>query len=86
MSLILSEKIYVSTPDDKLDFQYTQIPASDWSNVTFMVRAKRDVHLSLSSQPRDNDDMYVIVIGGDFNKESWLTSGFSNGINIHLTR
>ena len=70
----------MSTPEDKLEFQYTQLPAPDWSNLTFAVRAKRDVHISLSNLPRDNDEMYVIVIGGDFNKESWLTNGISEGV------
>ena len=39
---------------------------------TFNVKARNDARIALSPGPKDPNQMMEIVIGGDFNQQSWI--------------
>ncbi|XP_035693199.1 uncharacterized protein LOC118427484 isoform X2 [Branchiostoma floridae] len=56
--------------DDQYGYRWNLTAIRDSSLFTFEVRANNDVHVALSSQNYDLDDMYEIVIGGWNNTSS----------------
>ncbi|KAM4808477.1 C3 and PZP-like alpha-2-macroglobulin domain-containing protein 8 isoform 1-T1 [Rhinophrynus dorsalis] len=67
-----NEKIQISTPN-KFEYQYVQKP--QWmTNFELTVKAHNDVHVALSSGPHDMAEMIEIVIGGQQNARTWIST------------
>ncbi|KAF2980460.1 hypothetical protein EK904_008359 [Melospiza melodia maxima] len=67
-----NEKIHISTPN-KYEYQYLQKPAQ-MRHFELAVKAHNDAHLALSSGPHDMAEMAEIVIGGQQNSRTWISS------------
>ncbi|OWK50653.1 C3 and PZP-like alpha-2-macroglobulin domain-containing protein 8 [Lonchura striata] len=67
-----NEKIHISTPN-KYEYQYMQKPAQ-MSHFDLAVKAHNDAHLALSSGPHDMAEMAEIVIGGQQNTKTWIST------------
>ncbi|XP_078602190.1 uncharacterized protein LOC144876595 isoform X2 [Branchiostoma floridae x Branchiostoma japonicum] len=87
----VQDRIVCETPRTDTRYRYHwRLPRLTGDRFTFDVRAKSDVHVALSSQNQDLDDMYEIVIGGWSNTQSVirrskqgnnLVTAFTFGIN-----
>ncbi|XP_053855290.1 C3 and PZP-like alpha-2-macroglobulin domain-containing protein 8 isoform X4 [Vidua macroura] len=67
-----NEKIHISTPN-KYEYQYMQKPAQ-MRHFDLAVKAHNDAHLALSSGPHDMAEMTEIVIGGQQNTKTWIST------------
>ncbi|XP_073449024.1 C3 and PZP-like alpha-2-macroglobulin domain-containing protein 8 isoform X1 [Aquarana catesbeiana] len=67
-----NEKIQISTPN-KFEYQYVQKPQR-MTHFDLMVKAHNDAHIALSSGPHDMAEMIEIVIGGQQNSKTWITT------------
>ncbi|KAI1230511.1 hypothetical protein IHE44_0009971 [Lamprotornis superbus] len=67
-----NEKIHISTPN-KYEYQYMQKPAQ-MGHFDLAVKAHNDAHLALSSGPHDMAEMTEIVIGGQQNSKTWIST------------
>ncbi|KAK2151551.1 hypothetical protein LSH36_359g00065 [Paralvinella palmiformis] len=65
-----NSRIQISTPN-KYQFQYVARPP-EMDSFTFNVKARNDARIALSPGPKDPNQMMEIVIGGDFNQQSWI--------------
>ncbi|CAH2293294.1 C3 and PZP-like alpha-2-macroglobulin domain-containing 8 [Pelobates cultripes] len=67
-----NEKIQISTPN-KFEYQYIQKPQR-MTHFELTVKAHNDAHVALSSGPHDMAEMIEIVIGGQHNSKTWISS------------
>ncbi|XP_072260763.1 C3 and PZP-like alpha-2-macroglobulin domain-containing protein 8 isoform X4 [Pyxicephalus adspersus] len=67
-----NEKIQISTPN-KFEYQYVQKPQR-MTHFDLTVKAHNDAHVALSSGPHDMAEMIEIVIGGQQNSKTWITT------------
>ncbi|XP_068090260.1 C3 and PZP-like alpha-2-macroglobulin domain-containing protein 8 [Hyperolius riggenbachi] len=67
-----NEKIQISTPN-KFEYQYIQKPQR-MTHFDLTVKAHNDAHVALSSGPHDMAEMIEIVIGGQQNSKTWITT------------
>ncbi|MEE6510015.1 hypothetical protein FKM82_028976 [Ascaphus truei] len=67
-----NEKIHISTPN-KFEYQYVQKPQR-MTHFELAVKAHNDAHVALSSGPHDMAEMIEIVIGGQQNSKTWIST------------
>ncbi|OCU00810.1 hypothetical protein XELAEV_180065884mg, partial [Xenopus laevis] len=67
-----NEKIQISTPN-KFEYQYVQKPQR-MTHFDLTVKAHNDAHIALSSGPHDMAEMIEIVIGGQQNSRTWIST------------
>ncbi|XP_063770568.1 C3 and PZP-like alpha-2-macroglobulin domain-containing protein 8 isoform X2 [Pseudophryne corroboree] len=67
-----NEKIQISTPN-KFEYQYVQKPQR-MTHFDLTVKGHNDAHVALSSGPHDMAEMIEIVIGGQQNSRTWITT------------
>ncbi|XP_029470045.1 C3 and PZP-like alpha-2-macroglobulin domain-containing protein 8 isoform X2 [Rhinatrema bivittatum] len=67
-----NEKIHISTPN-KYEYQYIQKPTR-MTHFDVAVKAHNDAHFALSSGPHDMAEMIEIVIGGNQNARTWIST------------
>uniref|UniRef100_A0A8C5QE18 C3 and PZP like alpha-2-macroglobulin domain containing 8 n=1 Tax=Leptobrachium leishanense TaxID=445787 RepID=A0A8C5QE18_9ANUR len=67
-----NEKIQISTPN-KFEYQYIQKPQR-MTHFELTVKAHNDAHIALSNGPHDMAEMIEIVIGGQQNSKTWISS------------
>ncbi|KAG8454856.1 hypothetical protein GDO86_001179 [Hymenochirus boettgeri] len=79
-----NEKIQISTPN-KFEYQYVQKPQR-MTYFDLMVKAHNNAHVALSSGPHDMAEMIEIVIGGQQNSRTWIsTSKMGEPVSIAST-
>ncbi|KAG9486397.1 hypothetical protein GDO78_006660 [Eleutherodactylus coqui] len=69
---VMIEKIQISTPN-KFEYQYVQKPQR-MTHFDLTVKAHNNAHVALSSGPHDMAEMIEIVIGGQQNSRTWITT------------
>ncbi|KAI4583733.1 hypothetical protein MJG53_007012 [Ovis ammon polii x Ovis aries] len=67
-----NERVHISTPN-KYEFQYVQRPLR-LTRFDVAVRAHNDARVALSPGPQDTAGMIEIVLGGDQNTRSWIST------------
>ncbi|KAJ1085590.1 hypothetical protein NDU88_005720 [Pleurodeles waltl] len=67
-----NEKIHISTPN-KYEYQYVQKP-SKMTHFDVAVKAHHNAHFALTSGPHDMAELIEVVIGGNQNAKTWITT------------